>query len=505
MGPTPLQMILGLGSLSPQLRVICELALAFSLTTIALALRGQKRAVRAVSLALVASGLLFDAAAQPQFVLWTSWIRWESASGLLLVSWGIIKMFLDGIDAAAHRRKAHFSTIGKDLILLLLFVIVAMMIMVKDVKIDPTPLLASSAVIGVVLGFALQETLGNVFSGLTLQVGKPFAPGDWVRTSNFIGRVQGISWRSTALITRANERLEIPNSLVAKDVVINYSNGIVADELVIGLSYDAPPNYVREVIGETLRGVPGVLQSPSPAIYTWDYADYSIRYRLRYWMADYEEAERLHDTVSTALWYALRRKSITIPYPVRTLLNGREPGISPGAEQFEREILSDLRQVDFLGDLRDDELQLLLQGVTVLKFGAGELIVREGDTGDSLYIIRAGEVEVVARANPTHDVHIRNLRRPAFFGEMALMTGEPRTATIRARTDAELLELSREGFIELFKSHPEAATRMGEIIAFRMTETRGTLAAASLHENSHGHARWLLEKIASVFNLSHIR
>jgi small-conductance mechanosensitive channel/CRP-like cAMP-binding protein len=506
MGATPLQMILGLSFLSPERRAVCELILAFSLGTTALALRGQKRAVRALSLVLCASGLLFDAAAQSQFVLWKQWTRWASAIGLLLVCWGVIKMLLDGFDAAAHRRRAHFSTIGKDLVMLLLFTIVAMMVMVEDVHLDPTPLLASSAVIGVVLGFALQETLGNIFSGLTLQVGKPFAPGDWVRTNSFVGRVQGISWRSTAVITRANERLEIPNSLIAKDVVVNYSNHAVADEIVIGLSYDAPPNYVREVIAETLRGVPGVLQSPSPDIYTWEYAEYSIRYRIRYWMSDYAEAESVHDTVSTALWYSLRRKSIEIPYPVRTLRNGREPGISADAEDFERQIVAELRQVDFLRELRDHELQLLMHGVTLLKFGAGEIIVREGDEGDSVYIIRSGEVEVVARANGAQEAHIRNLRRPAFFGEMALMTGTARNSTVRACTDAELLELSREGFIQLFKSHPETAAQMGEIIALRMSERQELLAAAAnLRDNSRRHVGWLLEKITAVFNLSSVR
>jgi CRP-like cAMP-binding protein len=337
---------------------------------------------------------------------------------------------------------------------------------------------------------------------LTLQAGKAFAPGDWVRTNNFVGRVQGISWRSTAVMTRANERLEIPNSMIAKDVVVNYSNGTVADEVTIGLSYDAPPNYVREVIAETLRGVPGILESPAPSIYTWDYADFSIRYRVKYWMADYAEAEQVHDTVSTALWYALRRNSIEIPYPIRRLLDGHEPGLSPRAEAFEREIITELRRVDFLHDLRDAELQLLLQGVTLLKFGAGETIVREGAVGDSLYIIRSGEVEVVARAKGAQEIHIRNLERPAFFGEMALMTGEPRNATVRAHTDAELLQLSREGFTELFKSHPASASKMGEIIAFRMSERREFLEAAKLRDNSRSHAGWLLEKISAVFNLS---
>src|SRR5208282_1021058 len=103
------------------------------------------------------------------------------------------------------------------------------------------------AVVGLVLGFALQESLGNIFSGLTLQMSRPFAPGDWVRSGAFVGRVQGIGWRSTVVITRNNERLELPNSGLAKEVVVNYSNGAVADEIAIGLSCSAPPNYVREV------------------------------------------------------------------------------------------------------------------------------------------------------------------------------------------------------------------------------------------------------------------
>src|SRR5207237_6931089 len=129
-------------------------------------------------------------------------------------------------------------------------------------------------------------------------------------------------------------------------------------------------------------------------------------------------------------------------------------------------------------------------------------IVREGDKGDSLYTIRSGAVEVVATATDGSQVHIRDLERPAFFGEVALMTGEPRNATIRARTDVELLELSRRGFSELFKSHPEAATKIGEVIAFRMSERKELLAAAHHGDGKRTHANWFLAKMRSVFNLA---
>jgi CRP-like cAMP-binding protein len=117
-------------------------------------------------------------------------------------------------------------------------------------------------------------------------------------------------------------------------------------------------------------------------------------------------------------------------------------------------------------------------------------------------MIRAGTVEVIATASDGRPVHIRDLQRPAFFGEMALMTGEPRNATIRAQCDAELLELSRDGFTELFKLHPDTAAKMSEVIALRMTERRELLAATQESNGNLTPVGWLLAKMRSVFNLA---
>jgi small-conductance mechanosensitive channel/CRP-like cAMP-binding protein len=500
MQATPLQVIVGLYLLGPNLGAFAEIVIALIFALTAFAFR-RSHNVPLRGLVMCAVGFVIDAVATPPTAAGLIWARWVNATSLILVSWGVIYMLLAMADAAAHRTRTHFSTILKDLLMLLSFAVVLIAVLTKDTHVDPTPILASSAVIGVVLGFALQESLGNIFSGLTLQMSRPFAPGDWVRSDTFVGRVQGISWRSTTVVTRNNERLEIPNSDLAKRVVINYSNGVVADEVVIGLSYSTPPNYVREVIIEALRSVPGILQNPGPDVYAWDYADYSIRYRVRYWMSDFADAERLHDTVSSALWYLLRRKSIEIPAPIRQLRMMHDDGAQPNFEAFERNMLAELRQVDFLQPLHEDELKLLIPEVTVQKFGSGEAIVREGDKGDSLFIIRSGIVEVVATNSEGNQVHIRDLSRPAFFGEMALMTGEPRTATVRARTDAELLELDHDGFSELFKTRPEAAARIGEVIALRMTETHDLLANAPRHDRARNRANWLIAKMCAVFDL----
>ena len=504
MEPTPLQSLLGLGLLGPNARLFVELVLATVAALLVVLLSGYSRAVRRSSLVMCALGLALDAIGSPQLLRAMQWWHLTAAIALVLTSWGLIKLLLDAVDATAHRRHAHFSTIFKDLLMIVLYAVIVMVVLRVNFRVDPTPLFASTAVIAVIIGLAMQEVLGNIFSGITLQVGKRFAPGDWVRSGTHLGRVQGIGWRSTAVITRANEKLEIPNSTLAKEILINCSNGAVADDISIGLSYAAPPNYARQVIQETLRDVPGVLQNPAAEILTWEYADFAVRYRIRYWVSDYADVERIRDAVNTRLWYTLRRKSIEIPFPIRTFRMQAEAAVTAGPGAFEREIMQELRRVDFLRDLPDNELRMLLPGVTVQNFGAGETIVRQGDQGDSLYIIRSGTVEVLAAARDGQQVHIRDLVRPAFFGEMALMTAEPRTATVRARTDAELLQLNRDGFVEFFKAHPEAAAQMGEVIALRMTETRELLAAFQ-GDDARSRAKRLLDKMRSVFNLTALR
>lgn len=502
MHPTPLQTVLGLGLLGTDAHIIFDAVVIVCLLLFAVVMRRRWPNLPLTGVIMCASGFAFDLLATPAIAGRMGWALWSGGVGIVLASWGFIHLMLATADAAAHRARAHFSTIFKDILMITLWGLVLLIVLRQEFTVDLTPLLASTAVVAVVVGLALQESLGNIFSGLTLQLSKPFAPGDWLRSGNFVGRVQGIGWRSTAILTRNNEKLEVPNSLMAKDTLVNYSVGAVSDEVKIGLSYSTPPNFVREVILEALRSMPGIMQFPPPEVYTWEYGDSAIRYRVRYWMADFADAERLRDTVATGLWYVLRRKSIEIPFPQMVLRSSLAHTEREGHESFEAGILNGLRQVDFLRSLRDEELRMLVPGVVVQRFGAGEAIVREGDDGDSLFIIRQGTVEVLVGAPDGKQVHIRDLSPPAFFGEMALMTGERRTATIRAKSDVELLELNREAFGELFKNHPETATQMGEVIAFRMTERRERLSAERHDGDDRNRAHWLLDKMRAVFNMT---
>lgn len=498
MTATSLQTLLGLYRLAPELNLAVEIALAVVAALAAVALRRRKLVLRAPGFAMMAAGLVSDLLSRAAAELPPLFLSLE-AIGMLLFIFGAIRLALELIDAIIRRGRAHFSTILRDLITVVLYAIVVLIVLRATLKVDLMPLLATSAVVTLVLGLGLQETLGNFFNGLTLQLRKPFDPGDWVRFREHTGRVLGIGWRSTRILTRAAERLEVPNELLTKEVLTNYVGGAVADEVSIGLPYSEPPNRVKEVALRVLASIAQVLSDPAPEILAWEYADFSIKYRLKYWLADWGAQERVRSEVVTGLWYALRRASIEIPFPIRTLYVHQARAEDELKAAREQAIMSELRQVDFLSALSDDELRMIIPTVRVHQFGGGEFLMREGEQGETFYLLRRGAVEVLARGANGSTLHIRDLEPPAFFGEISLMTGEPRSATVRATTDVEVLEISRRGFMQLFKARPEVADEIGEKISVRMTETRERVAAAQSSAGPAAAKNRLITRMRSIF------
>jgi small-conductance mechanosensitive channel len=500
MNATALQNLLGLDLVSPNVQIAIELTAALMFAVTAIAVRRRRTVVRPASLVLIAGGFLLDAL-NSQLPVAANFHAGADGLAIILFAFGVVRLSLESVDAIVRRGRSHVSTIFKDLVMLLLYAVIVLMVLRIDFKVDVGPLLATSAVATVVIGLALQETLGNIFSGLTLQLQKPFEPGDWVRTASHVGRVLGVGWRSTSVLTLANERLEIPNAMIAKDVLINYAGEHVGDEIAVGISYLEAPNRVRAVILGALLDVSGVLREPEPEVLAWEYGDSAIRYRVKYWMADYGARDRIRDRVTTSLWYVLRRNAMEIPFPIRTLQVRHTHHERQAEKQFEKALISDLRAVDFLKDLSDEELSLLVTNAQVHQFGAGEVVVRQGEQADSFFILRRGSAEVSARGEDGQHVHIVDLVPPNFFGEIALMTGDVRNATVRVRTDSEVLEMGREAFTRLFHERPSAAARMSEVIAARVSQTRDLLASAPRDAGGRAQGNWLLAKMRAVFDL----
>jgi small-conductance mechanosensitive channel/CRP-like cAMP-binding protein len=423
------------------------------------------------------------------------WVKALEVTWMVLLAFGVIRSVVSLSLWLVRSRERPAPKILRDVVDATLYVLAALVIVKQEFSIDLSSLVAGSAIASVVLGLALQDTLGNLFAGLSLQLERPFEVGDSVAVGTENGRVLQLGWRATRLETKRREIITLPNNQLAKQTVKNFSRGNepVGVDIFIGVSYDAPPNRVKQVVAETLAEVPLILASPSYRTRTWAFEELSIKYRIRFYVANYGRANRVKDEVLTRLWYRLHREEIEIPAAPRTM-QVRAP-IEPFGFPLEAR-LSLLGAVDLFKVLGREELEHLANAVVPRLFGAGERIIEEGAAGQTFYVVASGTVAVTTRRG----VEVTRLVRGQYFGEMSLLTGEPRSATVVAVDDAVLFELDRPGFGDLFAEHPGLATQLSTILAERRLELEA-LASAHLPQSDHPEANRILARLRQIFGL----
>ncbi|MBI3273161.1 MAG: mechanosensitive ion channel [Planctomycetes bacterium] len=360
---------------------------------------------------------------------------------------------------------------------------------------DVSAVLGASAFFSIIVGLAVQESLGNLFAGLFLQIDKPLKVGDWIVVNGVVGRVEDINWRATRLVTRDDDHISIPNNSISKADIVNYSapTPLHRTRHLLHVSYEAQPNRVKRVLTDVALSVKGILAEPAPEVHVVGYGESAIDYELRYWVQDYGIHERVSDQVLTAVWYHFRRHGIVIPFPIRDVVVRREKkaGHTPDPE-----VLELLRKVDFLAGAKEEDLRLLTEDLTHHIYARGERVFVQGDEGETFYIIWSGSVGVKVRNEGGTEVEVAELRHGSFFGEMSLLTGERRTATVAAKEDADLLELDRASFSVLLRDNPAIAQSISEIIATRLAATRAKV------EEAEGSARFRRETSEEVKTIS---
>ena len=362
----------------------------------------------------------------------------------------------------------RFPTILQDAIIIGLLLIVSTFVF--DEK-----LLTTSAVSAVVIGFALQDTLGNAFAGLAIQSERPFNVGHWIQVGQFEGRVAEVTWRATKLRTKSGNFIILPNNLVGKEAITNFSEPTAPTmlEVDVGVSYDAVPNNVKRVIREAMAQCSCVLASPSPNVLLRSFDASAITYRARFWVMDYERDEESRDQVRTAIYYAFSRQGIEIPYPIQIEYSREWPDRDDAGRQREREEL--IAGVDIFQSLNDEQKRSIAAQTAIRMFGDGEVVVRQGESGHTMYVVAAGTVSVVLE--PTRQI-VKTIEKGGYFGEMSLLTGDPRSATVLARGDAVVLEIDAELFRKLGEESPQAIERIGVAAMTRRGELDEARAAA---------------------------
>ena len=319
-------------------------------------------------------------------------------------------------------------------------------------------LVTTSAVSAVVLGFALQDTLGNAFAGLAIQSEKPFHVGHWVRVGEFEGRVAEVTWRATKLRTKTGNLVILPNNLVAKEAITNYSEPAAPFrlEVEVGASYLAPPSKVKAAMMEALRHSSRVLAVPAPDVLLLSFGDSAINYRARFWIDDYAADEASRDEVRTAIYYSFQRHEIEIPWPIQVHYEGNWKPPDAGAKVAEEERL--LAGVDLFASVPPELRSQIARSAPMAVYGSGETIVRQGEEGQSMFVVLSGGVSVILE--PSRE-EVARIQPGGYFGEMSLLTGEPRSATVVAVGDAVVVEIDADLFRRMAAVHPEAIEKIG--------------------------------------------
>ena len=371
----------------------------------------------------------------------------------------------------------HFP---RQIVALLIYLITLLIVLWYGYRADKwlTGLLAASGAATIVLGLAGQNLLSGIIAGMSLQINRPYKVGDWLQVGDRFAEVMEINWRSTRLCTNDNIYLDIPNNEIVRTTIINlhYPTEAHAMRIRVGVDYNMPPNRVKDALARAAQSAKNVLLSPPVKVFLVEFGDHAVTYEIKYYMGNHARFNETNDAVRTNVWYELKRQRINIPYPIRTLQLERRSQPAPEGHEEARVIL---RGEPLFQCLSDSQIDNLVKQSELNHFGRGERVIEEGAEGDSMFILLRGAAEVSVSKNGS-TIPVATLSSGDCFGEMSLLTGEKRSATVRADGDCYVMEISKETMAEVIRDSPECLKQLSELLAKRKMETEGILKDAAI-------------------------
>jgi small-conductance mechanosensitive channel/CRP-like cAMP-binding protein len=430
-------------------------------------------------------------------------MAWVGAGGALL--FGVLM----------SRTRFQLARILQDLIVAAVTIAVVVGVL-KHLGVSLAGLFATSAVVTAVIGFSLQDTLGNTIGGLALQADGSVQVGDWIKVpvqnGDVIGRVTEIRWRYTAVETRNWETVLLPNGLLMKGpVVVMGRRGGQPQQwrrwIYFNVDFRYPPSDVIDNVVKALHGQPleRVAIHPQPDCILMDLHESYGRYAVRYYLTDLAVDDPTDSVVRTRIMFALKRAGIPLSIPAHAVFLTEESKKRKEAKSVRdlQQRLDALRRVDLFAPLDDEELANLAHALHPAPFTKGEPLTTQGKEGHWLYLVIDGEVSIRV-AKGSAQTEIARLGKGSFFGEMSLMTGEPRSATVVALTDVDCYRLDKPVFQELVRRRPEIAAQIAELLAERRARRASIEEDLDLESRARKRKddeRDLLHRMKSFFGL----
>jgi len=398
------------------------------------------------------------------------------------------------------RRGAAFPLpdVLRAIIMAVLYIGVFLIVLRGFLHVDITPFLAGSALLTAILGLAFQGVLSNLLSGMSLHFTRAFHKGDWVEVGEEEGVVIDTNWRETRIFNRESNVVVLPNNLMASEKITNFSRPQKRSALILPVmaGFSASPVAVFEALRKAAEDSPAVLEHPAPEAHLLAYEDLGIRYAVKFWIADFSRKYPILAEVGRNIWYRFHRSGIEIPAALnprlREVAAAVTGGPSPGEEEsgdrrarIQRGLLRSplLRapspREDESGELLISEADAaaLAESARLHHFAAGEVVFRQGERGESCFIVISGRLRGEIRYQENGEEHVSNFGVEPFglFGEMSLLTGMPRTATGIVEEASALIEIRAEDFARLMERHPKVAERIAAMMSERNRENRAFL------------------------------
>ncbi|MBK7898090.1 MAG: mechanosensitive ion channel [Azonexus sp.] len=378
--------------------------------------------------------------------------------------------------------------------------------------VELSSIVTTSAVITAVIAFSMQDTLGNILGGLALQLDSSIQIGDWVKIDDVSGQVTDIRWRYTAIRTRNGETVVVPNSLLMKGkvwVIGDREQGtrLWRRTLHFNVGYVAQPARVVATVELAVReaNIPNVSRERPVSCVLMEFGPGYGHYALRYWMDDPAPDDPTDSAVRSHIYAALRRSGwrLALPEEMRYLVKDNAALRSATKSRELQHRIDALRSVSLFAQLTDEECGRVAEHLVYAPFAAGDVLTRQGAIAHWLYIILAGEAEVVRRNGDGEEHALARLKPGDFFGEMGLLTGEPRTASVHAVTDVECYRLDKTGLAEIMADRPAIAEELSAVLAARSQQNEAASTGGDPRRKAPpaGLGGAIVGRIRSFFNL----
>jgi small-conductance mechanosensitive channel len=401
---------------------------------------------------------------------------------------------------ALRGSQSEISTLLRTVISVIVYVVAFFIIFQSQYpRVQLAPLFTGSTIIGIVVGLALQDTLGNLFAGIAMQADQPFQVGDVLTFENKTGGVvEAVSWRGIRIRTFQNKLLILSNSDLGKrPIEVAPKENLNARVVFFNTVYGNSPAKTIQVVREAVRQVDNVSAKIRPVVRIRNFGDSGIDWEVKYWAEDYKRFNDTDALIRQRIWYAFLRENIHFSYPTRTVfMHGAD------TEQPEDEVLDStverLSRIPIFTPLSDEELHKLARASKDRIFAPGEAIVRRGREGNSMFVITRGTVDIqVPQGGETKTVN--TLRESDYFGEMSLLTGEPRTATVVAAEETQVLQINKSALKPIFEANPELVDSICRMVEERKQVLDEFSEASTAAESAPG--KGVLASIRKFFGL----